>query len=270
MKTLRTASLLTMLAAAALLTGCVSAGVYDGDRDPSRRDDGREVQGTVERVDPVNRRIVIAEGERTDGRNDPRDRDDPRAGGRYDRGDNGGRENGREIAIYYDDRTVVEREGRSFRPQDLERGDQIRAEVERTDGGLMVQQIEVLSDIRGGQAPEAPAPEDRSAPEDRPAPEYRPAPEDRRGVEPLRGTIRNVDPRARILEIQTSSRSDSRFTRRAGVVQVQYDADTTVEFQGRRYDPENLERGDRVEIDIRDLGGRLLAGQIVVVGEGQR
>jgi hypothetical protein len=208
----------------------------------------------VERVDPVNRRIVIAEGERTDDRNDPRDRDDPRNGDRYDRGDRGDN-GGREIAIYYDDRTVVEREGRTYRPQDLERGDQIRAEVERTDGGLMVQQIEVLSDVRGGPALAAPE---------------APAPGDRRDVEPLRGTVRSVDPRARILEIQTSSRSDSRFNRRAGVVQVQYDADTDVEFQGRRYSPDNLERGDRVEIDVRDLGGRLIAQQIVVVGEGQR
>ncbi|HEV7517477.1 MAG TPA: hypothetical protein VGR07_14345 [Thermoanaerobaculia bacterium] len=252
MKTLRTASLLTVFAAAALLTGCISAGVYDGDRDAYRRNDGSEVQGTVERVDPVNRRIVVAEGERTD---DRYDRNDPRNGERYDRGDIGGRGGGREIAIYYDDRTVVEREGQTYRPQDLERGDQIRAEVERTDGGLMVQQIEVLSDVRGGPALEAPE---------------APAPEDRRAVEPLRGTVRSVDPRARILEIQTSSRSDARFTRRAGVVQVQYDADTDVQFQGRRYSPENLERGDRVEIDVRDLGGRLLAEQIVVVGEGQR
>jgi hypothetical protein len=257
MRTLRTASFLMVFAAAALLTGCISTGVYDGDRDAYRRNDGREVQGTVERVDRVNRRIVVAEDGRTD---DRYDRNDPRNGEPDARGDQGGRE----IAIYYDDRTVVEREGRTYRPQDLERGDQIRAEVESTDGGLMVQQIEVLSDVRGGPADEA------TAPADRPAPEYQPTPEDRRDVEPLRGTVRNVDPRARILEIQTSPGAGSRFNRRAGVVQVQYDAQTTVEFQGRRYSPENLERGDRVEIDIRDLGGRLLAGQIVVVGEGQR
>jgi hypothetical protein len=251
---------LTALAAAALLSGCISAGDgYDRDRDPyyrnGRNDDrASDVQGTVQRVDPVNRRIVVAESEPTD---DRYNRDDPRNGDRYDRGDRGDT-GGREIAIYYDDRTVVEREGRTYRPQDLERGDQIRAEVERTDGGLVVQQIEVLSDVREGRAPEAPAPE------------YQPAPEDRRDVEPLRGTVRSVDPRARILEIQTSSRSGSRYNRRAGVIQVQYDADTDVEFQGRRYSPENLERGDRVEIDVRDLGGRLLAEQIVVVGQGQR
>jgi len=245
MRTIRTTGLLTALAATTLLTGCLSTGpdVYGRDRDPYGYDNrgANDVQGTVERVDPVNRRIVVAESERTD---DRYDRNDPRNG-----------DHGREIAIYYDDRTVVEREGRTYRPQDLERGDEIRAEVERTDGGLMVQQIEVLSDVRESQAPEAP--------------EYRPAPEDRRDVEPLRGTVRFVDPRARILEIQASPLSGSRFNRRAGVIQVQYDADTTVELQGRRYSPENLERGDRVEIDVRDLGGRLLAEQIVVVGPGE-
>ena len=50
---------------------------------------------------------------------------------------------------------------------------------------------------------------------------------------------------------------------------VRYDTSTTVQFEGRSYKPENLERGDEVEIEVRNLNGQLLAEQILVVGEGR-
>jgi hypothetical protein len=53
------------------------------------------------------------------------------------------------------------------------------------------------------------------------------------------------------------------------VVVVHYDSSTIVEFEGRRYQPENLERGDEVEVELRDSGGRLLAEEILVVAENQ-
>ncbi len=248
MRALRTTHLLTALSGIVLLTGCISAGVYDRDGNPYQRDDAREVQGTVERVDPANRRIVVAEGDAAgdrDERRDPDDRDDPRNGARDDRG-------GREIALYYDDATAVEHEGRSYRPQDLEPGDRIRAEVETTREGLMAQDIEVLADVNGGRAPE-PAPEVSQDRRD-----------DRRNAAPLRGTIRYVDTRAHTLEIETPA-SDGR----PGLVEVVYDGETDVEVQGRRDRPESLERGDRVEIAVRQHGARLLAEQIVVMDEGR-
>jgi hypothetical protein len=248
MRALRTTSLLTALSGIVLLTGCISAGVYDRDGNPYQRDDAREVQGTVERVDPANRRIVVAEGEAAGDRDDRGDRSDPN-GAREDRG-------GREMALYYDDATAVEHEGRSYRPQDLEPGDRIRVEVETTREGLMAQRIEVLADVNGGRAPE-PAPEasgdqrgDRQ--------------DDRRNAAPLRGTIRYVDTRAHTLEIETPA-SDGR----PGLVEVLYDGETDVEVQGHRDRPESLERGDRVEIAVRQHGARLLAAQIVVMDEGR-
>ena len=44
---------------------------------------------------------------------------------------------------------------------------------------------------------------------------------------------------------------------------------TVVEFEGRRYEPANLERGDAVEVQIRDSGGQLLAERILVTGQDQ-
>jgi hypothetical protein len=259
LKTLRTTSFLTALAGAALLIGCFATGARDvhrqdryRDRDRDSRsapgDDDenriREVRGTVERVDPVNHRIDLAQGERI----------------------------ADHLAIYYDPSTRGH-ESRRFRPQDLRPGDRIRAEVEPTHAGLMIQQLEVLSEARGGAAPEV-----REVPADRPAPEVREGPDAREVLEPpgvggdsrpavhLRGTVRYVDTSARTLEIEPSPGQG-----RPGRVRVQYDDDTGVESQGKRSTPDNLQLGDRVEIDLRDDHGgqRLLAGQIVVVHGGQ-
>jgi hypothetical protein len=255
LRTLPGTRLLTALAGVALLTGCFATGardVHGRDRDRGRdansapRDDDenrvREVQGTVERVDPVNHRIDVAQGERI----------------------------ADHLALYYDPSNRGH-ESRRFRPQDLRPGDRIRAEVERTYGGLMIQQLEVLSAARGGPAPavrEAPAGREPvlDAPERRETPEVR---GDSRRPDHLRGTVRYVDTSARTVEIETLPGQGW-----PDRVRVQYDDDTGVEFQGKRYNPENLQLGQRVEIDLRDnpgdpSGQRLLARQIVVVGGRQ-
>jgi hypothetical protein len=291
MRTLRTTRLSTAyagigsLAGLALLTGCFSTGPRDAhgrDRDPYRDRDRvsapapsddehrvREVRGTVERVDPVNHRIVVAEGERIEGRDEPRD------------GERSGR-----LSIYYEPSIRPGQEPPRFRPQDLRRGDRIRAEVETTPGGLMIQQLEVLARADGGPAPEIrETPEDRRAPEVRESPDVREAPrevpdareapgvrespelrDDSPRVDHLRGTVRYVDTSARTVEIETPSGQG-----RTDLVRVQYDDDTNVEAQGKHYSPENLQLGNRVEIDLRDGGGghRLLAQRIVVVSGGR-
>ena len=217
-----TSFLTTLVATAALLAGCGSSGIGDvlgGSRDSDRI--AGDVRGTVESVDTRNRLIVVdREGSATYLR-----------GGADD-----------ELVLYYDDGTRVEYQGRTYRPEDLERGDRIVADVEQTSGArLYAQDIQVLFDVSGGTGG---------------------------GIgDDLRGVVRYVDTRGRTLEIVPSS-YDSRFsTGRSDVVVVYYDSQTVVEYQGRRYAPENLERGDEVELDFRDAGGRLIAEQIVVIGE---
>ena len=113
-----------------LLAGCGSSGIDDilGGGDPTRIAD--DVRGTVESVDRGSRTIIVDvdQGYRTDLR--------------------GG--SGDEVAIYYDDRTIVEFDGRSYRPEDLERGDRIAAEVDDRSGRLVADQIEVLYDVTSG------------------------------------------------------------------------------------------------------------------------
>lgn len=254
MKTLRTTTFCIALAGAALLAGCGSTGLGDiygggsgGDRGTGGTYDDRpgdryvtgDVQGTVERVDTLNRRIVI-------------DSDDD---SRYNLRNGSG---SGQVALYYDDRTTVEYQGRTYSPADLERGDRIRADI--ADGNssngdrLLAEQIEVLRDATAGddQGSYGNDDNDRYGDYDRDS-------------DSLRGTVRSVDTRGHLLEIEPVT--GSRFTtgRSSDVITVRFDANTTVEFEGRRYQPDNLERGDVVEIDLSGPRDRPFAEQIVVV-----
>jgi hypothetical protein len=46
---------------------------------------------------------------------------------------------------------------------------------------------------------------------------------------------------------------------------IYYDADTVVVWQGRTYDPEDLERGDQIVVEGVNTGGRYVADEIEVV-----
>lgn len=260
----RSTSFLTALATAAILSGCGSSGVGDifGGGTGTTRDDNRndpyeqrisDVRGTVERVDTVNRRITV---------------DSEETNSRYNL-----RNGGDEVVLYYDSSTTVEYEGRTYRPEDLEEGDRILADVDQSGDRLMVQQIEVLRDVTSGTQTGSRNDDwsdrdndtynrDRDTYNDN----------DARTSE-LRGTVRSVDTRDRTLELE-GTRYGSNFSTGSttgsgtSVVRVHYDSNTIVEFEGRRYQPENLERGDRVEIEVRNSSGRMIAEEILVVGEG--
>lgn len=248
----RLTSTLTAFSLAALLAGCGSAGVGDilggGSGGGSGTDNGGystsnvgdNVRGTVERVDTRERVIIV-------------DREDYGSNLRNDGDDD-------EIALYYDDRTVVQHQGRTYRPQDIEPGDRILADVNQLGGRVMVEEIEVLYDVTSGTGTYDDDDDDRY--------------DDDRVAE-LRGVVRSVDTRNRTLELETANNGSNSFSTGGAIggstriVEVQYDSQTEVEFEGRRYQPENLERGDLVEIEIRDLGSRLIAEEILVLGENR-
>lgn len=241
-------SFLAALLAAAVLTGCGSTGVGDvlgGGRgsDNSTYNRAGSVQGTVASVNTRDRYVVMdVEDSRYNLRN--------------------GNES-RQMTLYYDDRTDVEYQGKNYHPEDLERGDRIRAEVDDSGTRMMAQQIEVLYDATSGSSSGTLGTYDSR--DDSRNGGYG----DYRNASNVRGTVRSVDTRDRTVEIETSG-SDSRYsTGRSNLIVVHYNSQTVVEFQGQRYTPENLERGDEVEVDVRDSAGQLLAEQITVVRDVQ-
>jgi hypothetical protein len=222
-------SFLAALVAALVLTGCGSSGIGDilgGGTSTSTTGNQNinNVRGTVERVNTTERYIVVDAEETTSNLR------------------NGGDD---EIVLYYDDRTTVEHQGRTYKPNDLEAGDRILADVDSSGSRLMAEEIQVLYDVTSNTTDDY---------NDNDNDTY-----DTRTQE-LRGTVRYVDTRDQTLELEPS-------TGRSGIVVVHYDSSTIVEFEGRRYKPENLERGDRVEVEVRELNGRMIAEEILVVGE---
>lgn len=253
----RSASFSIALATAAVLSGCGSTGVGDifgGGTSSTRNDDRYEqnisdVRGTVERVDTVNQRIIV---------------DSEEVNSRYNL-----RNGGDQLVLYYDSRTTVEHDGRTYRPEDLEEGDRILADVDQSGDRLLVDQIQVLYDATNGTQTSSRDDRDNRDNDD----DWSYDANDDARVTELRGTVRSVDTRDRTLQLESTrygSNFNSGSTSGSGtsVVTVYYDANTVVEFEGRRYQPENLERGDRVEIEVRNSSGRMIAEEILVVGEG--
>ena len=164
---------------------------------------------------------------------------------------------------------MVRYQGRTVRPGDLERGDRIQVRLERNGDYLLAQQINVLYDVGSG-GPQGPGNGG-----------YDNGSGGSGYATDLRGTVRTVDTRNRTLEIDRS-RSDNRDNFNSdpgrygggsngyGTVLVRYDEDQAVRFQGRDYSPENLERGDVVQIQVRDDNGQLTAERIDVLGENGR
>ena len=242
MKTLRSTLFPLALVAAALLAGCGSTGMGDvlgGGRttNPNGSYDrlGSEVRGTVQRVSTRDRYVVVDEesGSRSNLRN-----------------------GSQETYVYYDDRTTVDYQGKSYRPDDLEVGDRITAQTTRSGDRLLAENIQVLYDVTSGSS-------DTYRNDTYRNDTYR---NDTLGSD-LRGVVSYVDTRNRTVEV-VPSRTDSNYSRSDRVL-VHYDSGTVVEFEGRRYEPANLERGDAVEVQIRDSGGQLLAERILVTGQDQ-
>lgn len=148
---------------------------------------------------------------------------------------------GQRMNVRYDQRTRLVYQGREHQVSGLERGDVIRMNVAQSGSELWARSIEVVRNIRDGG--------------------YRGGyGDDRYGGgygNDLRGSVAFVDTRSRLIRLDGAGYGNTE--------QVVYDARTTVEYQGRRYRPENLQRGDVVRVQARQLGNnRWLAERIIV------
>lgn len=138
---------------------------------------------------------------------------------------------GRRHTVVYATTTPVYWEGRTYEPTDLERGDVIRVRVvEDRYGTLTTDRIDVVESVQS-----------RDGGYDDP---YDDDPHDDR-VGDLSGEIDRVDTDRREIVVRTST----------GDRLITYDDRTRVFYQGREYEPANLERGDQVEIDTATSSG---------------
>lgn len=147
------------------------------------------------------------------------------------------------VTFVYDEDTRVERNGQWLRLDALRNGDEVQVSAIAAQRGLLATRISV---------------DDRRV-EGQPRPDVSGAP-----AAPVRGVVRKVDSRARVLELDGASRGSTSTSRRTPVI-VQYDRMTTVEYNGQRYAVSNLEAGDEIDIAVSRNGEDLIADRIVVV-----
>lgn len=204
------------LAALLLLAGCGSTDLGSILGDSTTQVAASEIRGTVDSVDLNSRSMVLSNVStyRTN-LND------------------GGFGSGSTARIFFDNNTTVTYQGKNYRPEDLERGDEVAARVDQSGNRLYAQSMTVLYDAAGTGTTA--------------------------GISSnLRGTIRNVDTSRRTIDLDRGTYGN--------LVTVQYDTNTDVHFGGRTYRPEDLERGDEIDIAVRELSnGRLLAQNINVI-----
>jgi hypothetical protein len=148
-----------------------------------------------------------------------------------------GTDTGTMVQLRYDDRTTVTFQGRSYRPEDLEPGDRIEARVDDSSRTMLATRIEVTHDVRSGTGSGTIGGSQTT----------------------VRGTVRTVDTRDRRIELDRTDGS------RNEIIRIEYDSATTVDFRGRQYRPEALERGDTVDVRVRTIGNRVIADEIFVV-----
>lgn len=138
-----------------------------------------------------------------------------------------------QVELRYDQRTRLVYQGREQSVAGLERGDVIRFEAVQSGRELLARSIEVVRDARDGGYGGGGYGND------------------------LRGSVAFVDTRARLIRLDGAGYGNN--------VQVGYDARTTVEYQGRNYRPENLERGDIVSIQARQVGNNQWVAERITV-----
>lgn len=138
-----------------------------------------------------------------------------------------------QVRVYYDDDTPVTWQGNTYRPADLERGDEVAVRITRSSDRINAESMEVLRNAGGSGTGNA-------------------------SSSIVSGTVQYVDTSRRTIEINRAGYS--------GVTTVAYDVNTPVDYDGRTFRPADLERGDEIEIRLRNIsGGQPVAERISVI-----
>jgi hypothetical protein len=134
---------------------------------------------------------------------------------------------GQTVIVNYDPNTTVSYNGRTYRPADLERGDQVSINVYNNTA----QSISVNRNIS----------------------------DNRNNYATVRGTVRSVDTANRTIQLDQTNSYGTTMT-------VQYDPNTTnVDISGRLYPVSGLERGDVIEVQMSNAGSSLPFAQRITL-----
>jgi len=219
------------VAAVALLAlaGCGSMGDIYGNNPSSNGTYNNQVRGTIDYVDTSNHSIVLTNVSGLDSML------------------SSSGSNGNSVRIYYDNNTNVQWNGRSYRPEDLDRGDQVDVRVTQSGNRLMADSMNVVynSSTTSSSYPSNNYPNSSN-------------------YSTLRGTVRYVDTSSRTIQLeQTNWISGFNTNTNYSTLTVSYDPNTSVSVNGQMYPVSNLERGDVVDVKVQNLGSSNVYAQSI-------
>jgi hypothetical protein len=219
-KTLAAATVALLLMAACGTSGNGIGDIFGNGGSPTTSNAAYQIRGTVDSVDTRGQSIFLTN-----------------VSG-YNTNLNTGRSDS--LRVYYDNRTTLNYQGQSFRPDQLERGDEVTVRVDQSGNQLIAETMDVTYNTRGGMASGSngsygyPSSQQYST---------------------IRGTIRNVDTRNQTIELEnTNWVSGFRTNNNSSRFVVRYDPNASVDYNGQMYPLTNLERGDVVDVQLQDLG----------------
>jgi len=226
----RNASFAVVATAAALflLAGCAASQDILGYPQQQQQPYANTIHGTVDYVDTASHSIILYD---TSGYGTML------SGGGYPA-------NGGSVRVYYDNRTGVSWQGRSYRPEDLERGDQVDVTVRQSGNQLIAESANVTynANAANNQYPNNRYPSTTQS-------------------SLIRGTVRYIDTNSRTISIDSNN----------GLMSVSYDPGLRVDVNGQLYPLTNLERGDVVEVQAQSNGnGNFFANRITLIRDVRR
>ena len=161
------------------------------------------------------------------------------------------------VRVYYDNRTTLNYQGQSYRPDQLERGDEVTVNVDQSGNQLIAQSMDVTYNTRGGMASGSSYPSSSY-----PSSSYPSSTQ----YSTIRGTVRNVDTVNHTIELEnTNWVSGFRTNNTSNRFVVRYDPNASVDYNGQMYPMTNLERGDVVDVQLQDLGNSSYVAQRLVL-----
>lgn len=148
-------------------------------------------------------------------------------------------------SISYDSNTRVNYNGQTGVPSQLQPGDQVQVRAYSNGNGQYVaDQIDVTQSMSSNYPNTSPS----------------------NTAGDIRGTVASVDTSNRRIDLNATYVNNLRNSTSNNTYSIYYDSNTRVLYQGRTYNPSDLERGDEVDVRLFNNGsGRSLADTITVV-----
>jgi hypothetical protein len=170
-----------------------------------------------------------------------------------------GGSSGNSVRVYFNDNTTVNFNGRSYRPQDLERGDEVTVHASQSGSQVVADSMDVTYNSRGTMTSSGSS--------------TYPSYPSSSNVATYRGTVRSIDTYNHTITLDSASwMSGFRKTTGSGsLMTVSFPANAQVNYNGQLYPVTNLERGDVVDVQVTNNGGsNWFAQNIVLVRDVNR